>query len=265
MATITKHQMGYIGHSKLALATLLLFGLMSILDVALALQPSPTRARPKPKRSLEPLKLHAWLMYASTGFLLPFGVLIARFMRTARKESLRSSKALQLLYYFHLAFQTAGVAVLTGGAVYSFKTWGYNLKHTHEKLGMSLWVIIWTQPIVGFLRPNHGVKGRPIWYAIHWVLGTGTIILCIVNLYIGMKIWENVTKGSIRTLNIAFSVQVALMTFVYLMQDRWDYLVDQGRGLTKPIAPPPSATLSPISYSMVPTSMEYQMRHYLPA
>ncbi|MCO5560093.1 hypothetical protein L7F22_013700 [Adiantum nelumboides] len=231
---------------------------------AVDLEP-PDCMQAMPPRSLEPLELHAWLMYVSTGFLLPFGILVARFMRIARKESLRSSKALQILYYFHLALQTTGVAVLTGGAVYSFKTWGFNLSHTHQKLGFSLWIIMWAQPVIGFLRPNHGAKGRPIWYGIHWVLGTGSMILCFVNLYIGMHIWEHVTKGSIRNLNIAFSIQVAFMAFVYLVQDRWDYMVEQGHGLSKPIAPPPSTTLTPISYSMVPSSMEYQMRHYFPA
>lgn len=252
---------------QLALRCLVGLLISSLMDIALALQPSSNAARQKPARparSLEPLKLHAWLMYASTGFLLPLGILVARFMRVARKDSLRSSKALQLLYYFHLALQTAGIAVLTGGAIYSFKTWGFDLKHTHQKLGFSLWIVMWAQPIIGFLRPNHGVKGRPIWYGVHWLLGTGSMILCILNLYIGIQIWEHITKGSIHNLNIAFSVQVAVMTFVYLMQDRWDYVVDQGRGLTKPIAPP-STTLTPISYSMVPTSMEYQMRHYFPA
>lgn len=132
---------------------------------------------------------------------------------------------------------------------------------------VQLWCFFWSvlHYIVIDWCTHSGMKGRPIWYAIHWVLGTGSFVLCIVNIYLGMRMWETITKESIRTLNIIFSVQVALITFVYLMQDRWDYLVDQGRGFTKPIAPPPSATLTPISYSMVPTSMEYQMRHYMPA
>lgn len=256
--TLIRKEFGYASPKVI----IVLVALIGMINVVLAVQPN--RARPKQeKSSLDPLKLHAWLMYASTGFLLPLGILVARFMRSARKYS--SSKSLQVLYYAHLALQVAGVAVLTGGAVYSFKSFGYSFDHTHQKLGMGLWIIMWAQPIIGFLKPNHGVKARPVWYAVHWLLGTGSAILCILNLYIGMKIWELITKESIRNLNIAFSVQVALMALVYLAQDRWGYLVEQGRGVTKPIAPPPSATLSPISYSMVPTSMEYQMRHYLPA
>ncbi|KAH7432962.1 hypothetical protein KP509_07G048000 [Ceratopteris richardii] len=245
--------------------------LLTVSDVVLALHPNPSSAtnvsgpeQHTPHRSMEPVKVHAWSMYISTGFLLPLGILVARFMRIARKDTHRSLRALQLIYYLHLTIQIIGVFVFTGGAAYSFKRWGFGLDHTHQKLGMSLWIIMWVQPFIGFLRPNHGAKGRRMWYAIHWLLGTGALILCIFNLYVGISIWERITRSSVRSLNIAFSVQVAAMAFVYLMQDRWDYIVEQGIPVTKPIAPPPSNSLSPIAYSMVPNSMELQMRHYFP-
>ena len=110
-----------------------------------------------------------------------------------------------------------------------------------------------------------------MWYGIHWLFGIGSIIVSILNIYMGMDFLESQTNKSIHNFKVGLSIQIAFMAMVYLAQDRWGYMLQQGRrNVTTSISPrsPLQSTilLSPVSYSMVPsTSRNYQIRHYLPS
>lgn len=49
------------------------------------------------------------------------------------------------------------------------------------------------------------------------------------NIYTGMHAYELMSGKSLRTINILFSIQLAVVAFIYLTQDRWQYYEEQGR------------------------------------
>uniref|UniRef100_A0ACD5U0B0 Uncharacterized protein n=1 Tax=Avena sativa TaxID=4498 RepID=A0ACD5U0B0_AVESA len=104
-----------------------------------------------PKLSLQ-LKLHAFLLWSSVGFLMPVGVLLIRV-----SSNVRSAKAVRALFYCHVASQIAGVALATAGAVLSVKNFENAFDNTHQRIGVALYGLIWLQPVIGFLRPDRDI------------------------------------------------------------------------------------------------------------
>ena len=79
------------------------------------------------------------------------------------------------------------------------------------------------------------MKGRSLWYFVHWMLGTGAVILGIVNTYSGFHSYEFFNSTSLRTVSILFSIEVSFIALFYLIQDGWNYLIQQGPLKTKTI------------------------------
>eukprot|EP00252_Welwitschia_mirabilis_P021249 TRINITY_DN5388_c0_g1_i1.p1 TRINITY_DN5388_c0_g1~~TRINITY_DN5388_c0_g1_i1.p1 ORF type:complete len:253 (+),score=32.92 TRINITY_DN5388_c0_g1_i1:489-1247(+) len=180
-------------------------------------------------------KLHGFLLWASMGFLMPISIILIRMTKAAREQG--ATRRLEILYYLHVTLQVLAVTLASAGAVLSFMKFDNKFKYTHQKIGLSLYIIVWLQPIVGFLRPERGMKGRPFWYFVHWMLGTGGAILGIVNTYTGFHSYEFFNSKRLKILYILFSVEVAILALFYLIQDRWCYLIQQGYLKSKPIAP----------------------------
>jgi hypothetical protein len=90
-------------------------------------------------------------------------------------------------------------------------------------------------------------------------------------MYMGMQMPElsRASRRSIHTCEVVLLLQAACMAFVYLAQDRWSYMMEQGRSKHASSRSPLQSTvlLPPISYSVVPSAaaMSYPMRHYIPA
>lgn len=49
-----------------------------------------------------------------------------------------------------------------------------------------------------------------------------------INIFIGMYLYEQITSKNIKGLNVAFATQIGIMGLIYMSQDRWQYLVEQG-------------------------------------
>jgi len=180
-------------------------------------------------------KVHGFLMWASMGFLMPIAIILIRMSKAARKQG--SSRRLELLFYLHVILQTLAVILATVGAILSLFKFNNKFQYTHQRLGLGLYIILWLQPIVGLLRPERGMKGRSFWYFVHWLLGTGGLILGIVNTYSGFHSYEFRNSTSLKTVNILFSIEVSFIALFYLIQDRWDYLIQQGALKNKTVAP----------------------------
>jgi hypothetical protein len=101
-----------------------------------------------PKLSLQ-LKLHAFLLWSSVGFLMPVGVLLIRV-----SSNVRSAKSVRVLFYCHVAAQIAAVVLATAGAVLSVKNFENAFNNTHQRIGLALYGLIWLQPVIGFIRPD---------------------------------------------------------------------------------------------------------------
>lgn len=101
-----------------------------------------------PKLSLQ-LKLHAFLLWSSVGFLMPIGVLLIRF-----STNVKSAKAVRVLFYCHVAAQVTGVALATAAAALSITNFENAFNNTHQRIGLALYGLVWLQPLIGFLRPS---------------------------------------------------------------------------------------------------------------
>jgi hypothetical protein len=65
------------------------------------------------------------------------------------------------------------------------------------------------------------------WFIAHWLVGTTSVVLGVYDIYVGLYMWEQRTGVSVKPMNIAFSVSVAAMAAVYLLQGRWENLAFQ--------------------------------------
>ncbi|WVZ99602.1 hypothetical protein U9M48_044872 [Paspalum notatum var. saurae] len=174
-----------------------------------------------PKLSLQ-LKLHAFLLWSSVGFLMPIGVLLIRV-----SSNVKSAQSVRLLFYCHVASQILAVVLATAGAVLSISNFENAFNNTHQRIGLALYAFIWLQPLIGFLRPDRGVRTRSAWYLTHWLLGIGVCVVGVANVYIGLHTYQERTGRSARRWTVLLTVEVAAMAFVYLFQDRWNHVVRQ--------------------------------------
>ncbi|CAN6331992.1 unnamed protein product [Urochloa humidicola] len=174
-----------------------------------------------PKLSLQ-LKLHAFLLWCSVGFLMPIGVLLIRV-----SSNVKSAKTVKLLFYCHVGSRIVAVVLATAGAVLSISNFENAFNNTHQRIGLALYGFIWLQPLIGFLRPDRGMRFRSAWYLTHWLLGIGVCVVGVANVYIGLHTYQERTGRSARVWTVLLTVEVAAMAFVYLFQDRWNHVVRQ--------------------------------------
>ncbi|CAN6327275.1 unnamed protein product [Urochloa humidicola] len=179
-----------------------------------------------PKLSLQ-LKLHASLLWCSVGFLMPIGVLLIRV-----SSNVKSAKTVKLLFYCHVGSQIVAVVLATAGAVLSISNFENAFNNTHQRIGLALYGFIWLQPLIGFLRPDRGMRFRSAWYLTHWLLGIGVCVVGVANVYIGLHTYQERTGRSARLWTVLLTVEVAAMAFVYLFQDRWNHVVREEEAQT---------------------------------
>ncbi|KAG9447994.1 hypothetical protein H6P81_014122 [Aristolochia fimbriata] len=179
------------------------------------------------------ITLHGFLLWASMGFLMPVGILIIRM--SAREQC---GKRLKILFYSHVISQVASILLATAGAVLSIINFENSFSNTHQRIGLALYGFILLQPVIGFCRPHRGVKGRSRWYFVHWALGTGVSLLGILNIYTGLHAYRRKTGRHVGLWTLLFSVEVAAIAFLYLLQDKWEYMKKQEVILgEEPVAP----------------------------
>ncbi|KAL4198866.1 hypothetical protein AMTRI_Chr03g142210 [Amborella trichopoda] len=187
------------------------------------------------------ITLHGFLLWASMGFLTPVGILL---IRVSQKE--QCGRRLKLLFYIHLILQISSVLLVSASAVMSIKSFENVFNNTHQRLGLGLYGVMWLQMIIGFCRPQRGVKGRSMWYFVHWLLGTGAAILGLINIYTGLHAYHEKTSKSINLWSILFTAEVGSVVFLYLFQDRWEHLLKQGVILgVEPVTPSEQITDPP--------------------
>lgn len=178
--------------------------------------------------------VHGWLLWASMSFVMPIGAIIIR-MSKLSAETGASLKTMETLYSAHLYLQLLAFALSAVGGGISLRYLGNTFGGTHSRLGLALYILAWLMPIHGFfVRPTRGTPCRSIWYFTHWLIGHATIILGVVNTYIGIRDHERHLHKNLQMWNVLFSIQVAIMATIYLLQDRWFYMLDQSDPVQKP-------------------------------
>lgn len=86
-------------------------------------------------------------------------------------------------------------------------------------------------PSISLIRCSlycRGVKGRSTWYILHWSIGTGVCILGIINIYTGLHAYHRKTSEDVNLWTVLFTAEVIIMAFLYLLQDKWEYVKKQG-------------------------------------
>ncbi|KAF3793122.1 Cytochrome b561 domain-containing protein [Nymphaea thermarum] len=137
-------------------------------------------------------------------------------------------RRLKVLLYVHAVLQVISVSIATVGAILAVKHLENKFDNTHQRIGLAVYALIWLQPLTALCRPRRGVRGRTVWYFLHWILGTGASLLGIIDIYIGLYAYRSKTSNSVTIWIILFTVEVSCVAFLYLLQDRWDYLYKQG-------------------------------------
>lgn len=175
-----------------------------------------------PKVSFQ-LKLHALFHWSSFGFLMPVGILLVRMSSKSK-----SGRCIRVLFYCHAISQIAAVLLATGGAALSLMNFDNSFSNSHQRVGLALYGFMWLQPLIGFFRPERGVKVRSLWYFFHWLLGIAVCATGIANVYIGLRTYHERTTKSVRLWTGLLTVEVSFLAFFYLLIDRWSYMLKQG-------------------------------------
>ncbi|XP_057948846.1 cytochrome b561 domain-containing protein At4g18260 [Malania oleifera] len=178
----------------------------------------------KPSREMTlDIALHGVLLWASMGFLMPLGILTIRM-----SNKVDSGRNLKALFYSHLILQVVAVGLATAGAVLSIKKFENSFDNSHQRVGLALYLAIWVQVLTAFCRRHRGSKGRSVWYFMHWILGTTISLAGIINVYTGLKAYHRKTSKGIWLWTLLFSAEVSFLAFLYLFQDKWEYMQKQG-------------------------------------
>ncbi|XP_020232994.1 cytochrome b561 domain-containing protein At4g18260 [Cajanus cajan] len=176
------------------------------------------------QQKISDIAVHGLLLWVSTGFLMPLGILVIRGSIKAEPGSRRS----KVLFYLHVCFQMLSVLLATVGAAMSLKKFENSFDNNHQKLGLALYGAILMQGLIGFFRPHRGKKERSYWYLLHWILGTIVSLVGIINIYTGLKAYHERTLKSTTLWTILFTMEVSFIGLVYLFQDKLEYMKKQG-------------------------------------
>ncbi|XP_028793853.1 cytochrome b561 domain-containing protein At2g30890-like [Neltuma alba] len=177
-------------------------------------------------RLLYEIRVHGFLLWASMGFLMPVGIIAIRL--AIREKDQRRRK---IIFYVHAVLQHVAVIVATAGAIMSIKNFNNLFNNTHQRIGVALYGIIWPQLLLGIFRPQRGSKRRSAWYLSHWIAGTAVSFLGVLSVYLGLQVYEEKTSKSVTVWKILFTAQICLIVALYLFQDKWVYLHNQGQVL----------------------------------
>ncbi|KAL6553529.1 hypothetical protein OROGR_007371 [Orobanche gracilis] len=181
-----------------------------------------------PEVSFE-MKLHGFLLWASVGFLMPVSILIKRISN--RQES--SEAMLRIIFYVHAITQMFSVLLATVGAVMSIKFFDNSFNNDHQKIGIAFYIIMWLQALIGIFRPQRESKARSVWFRVHFIMGISVSLLGVINIYTGLQAYSKRTSKNIRVWTIIFTVQISLILFCYLLQEKRQYIQQQGASLGK--------------------------------
>ncbi|KAK6142247.1 hypothetical protein DH2020_022595 [Rehmannia glutinosa] len=173
------------------------------------------------------IKLHGFLLWASVGFLMPVAILIKRM---SNRE--QSGTRLRIIFYVF------SVLLATAGAVMSIKYFDNSFNNDHQRIGLAFYIVMWLQAFLGIFRPHRGSKGRSSWFLFHWLVGIAVSLLGVINIYTGLQAYSKRTSKNVRFWTIIFTVEISLILFFYLLQEKWHYILRQGTILrNKPVQP----------------------------
>ncbi|KAB2626576.1 auxin-induced in root cultures protein 12-like [Pyrus ussuriensis x Pyrus communis] len=139
-----------------------------------------------------PLKYaHGIINTISWGILMPIGIIVARYLKTVEGADpawFHAHRGCQMLAFL------GGIAGWGTGIFLGSKSPGIQYKG-HRCIGITLFVLATIQVAVALcLRPKKTDENRKYWNWFHWVVGYGTFVLSITNIFKGFDILEPANK-----------------------------------------------------------------------
>ncbi|KAH9548965.1 hypothetical protein CY35_11G115300 [Sphagnum magellanicum] len=217
----------------MALPNLLVMVILMFMSCCCAISAvvAQTAASPAPAPAADPnegnatsigwYKAHGWLLWTAFGVFFPVGILLSRY----------GQYRLKWWFEAHLALQVLGVITSTIGVAIAFNKFdALNDQMTHTKLGVAIMVLVWVQVLLSVIRPKRGKVSRVPWYFIHWLFGTGAVLLAWYNIFKGLDLYvTSWTVGTQKDLYVLFGINVAILAFAYLFLDRFNHLMNQSK------------------------------------
>ncbi|KAE8664800.1 TRNA-methyltransferase [Hibiscus syriacus] len=72
------------------------------------------------------------------------------------------------------------------------------------------------------------MQGRSAWFLAHWLVGTAVCILGVISIYTGLGAYHEKTSRRTKFWGIAFTVEISVIVFIYLFQDKWVHIHKHG-------------------------------------
>ncbi|CAK8541459.1 unnamed protein product [Lathyrus sativus] len=148
--------------------------------------------------------IHGLLNTVSWGILFPFGVIMARYVKTFPSAD-------PAWFYLHVGCQLSayvlGLAGWATGMKLGSESEGITFS-VHRNIGITVFCLATIQVLALFLRPNKDHKYRFYWNIYHHSFGYTIIILGILNIFRGFEILgpDHKWKSSYVTLIIALAI-----------------------------------------------------------
>ncbi|XP_002964568.2 cytochrome b561 and DOMON domain-containing protein At4g12980 [Selaginella moellendorffii] len=150
---------------------------------------------------------HALLSGAAWGIAIPVGVMAARYLRPFTSPS-------GAWFYLHLMIQIPAYGVGVAGWVLGLKleSGSGNVYETHRNIGYAIFAGGTLQVIALLVRPKPYEKIRFLWNIYHQSIGYTTLVLGVVNVFIGLSILEPAAK--FKTAFIAVVISLGAVSLV---------------------------------------------------
>lgn len=85
-------------------------------------------------------------------------------------------------------------------------------------------------------------------------MGIGVSLLGVINIYTGIKAYQKRTGNDGRIWTILFTVEMCMILFIYLLQEKWLYIKKQGVILR-------SDSIQPTDQEITSRSLQKEMSH----
>jgi hypothetical protein len=158
--------------------------------------------------------VHAVLMSAGAGVLLPLGVAFARFGRNHQPTTGPNA----WWFIHHQIIQYVGTAcVLAGFAVAIYMKGGNHFTHLHERLGLAVVIAVVLQPLNALIRPSAAPplsRARRVWSVAHRALGYGVLVLAAATIFYGLRL---LGVQSATTLSVVYIIVFGCMCVGFIV------------------------------------------------
>ncbi|KAJ3679179.1 hypothetical protein LUZ60_017190 [Juncus effusus] len=144
------------------------------------------RGSAEAEQDLRPvLAVHGFMMFVAWGFLLPGGVLAARYLKHLKGDG---------WFQTHVYLQYSGIAIMLLGVLFAAaELRGFFISSLHVKFGVVALILAFIQPLNAYLRPKKPESGqlassqRVFWEYLHIYTGRTAVLAGTVALFTGMK------------------------------------------------------------------------------